>query len=77
MLEVGENIYKRGSEFLVQVSSWKSKSKAEEELNKYIKKSFRAELIEESSNGLRKYRRVMVGGFDSIEEAENFLNQYK
>jgi hypothetical protein len=77
LLEVGDNLYKRGSEFVVQVSSWKSKSKAEEELKKYIENGFRAELVEESLSGLGKYHRVMVGGFNTIEEAENFLNQNK
>jgi len=77
LLEIGENIYKRGSEFVVQVSSWKSKSKADKELNKYIENGFHAELIEENSNKLGKYHRIMVGGFNSIEEANGFLNKNK
>jgi hypothetical protein len=77
LLKVGENLYKRGSEFLVQVSSWKSKSKADKELNKYIENGFHAELIEETSSGLGKYHRIIVGGFNSIEEANSFLNKNK
>ncbi len=73
MVKVRGNIYQRGSEFLVQVSSWKSKSAAEKELKKYIENGFSAELIEESSSDLGKYRRVMVGGFNSLDEAKNFL----
>lgn len=77
LVRVQENIYQRGSEFIVQVTSWKSKSKAEKELKKYIENGFRAELIEESSSNLGKYHRVMIGGFNSIDEANNFLNKNK
>lgn len=77
LIKVGENIYQRGSEFIVQVSSWKSKSKAEEELNKYIENGFSAELIEEYSSEVGKYRRIMVGGFKSLDEANSFLNKNK
>ena len=65
-MKVRGNIYQRGSEFLVQVSSWKSKSAAEKDLKKYIENGFSAELIEESSRDIGKYRRVMVGGFKSL-----------
>ena len=75
LLKVRGNIYQRGSEFLVQVSSWKSKSAAEKDLKKYIENGFSAELIEESSKNIGKYRKVMVGGFKSYDEANNFLNQ--
>ena len=77
LVKAHQNIYQRGSEYLVQVSSWKSKSKAESELNKYIENGFRAELIEEYSSELGKYRRLMVGGFKSFDEANNFLNKNK
>ena len=77
LVRVQENIYQRGSEFVVQVSSWKSKSKAERELKKYIENGFKAELVEESSTDLGKYRKVIVGGFNSLEEANNFLNRNK
>ena len=75
LVRVRYNIYQRGSEYLVQVSSWKSKSKAESELKKYIENGFKAELVEESSADLGKYRKVIIGGFNSLEEAKNFLNQ--
>jgi hypothetical protein len=77
LVKVQQNIYRRGSEFLVQVSSWKSKSKAESELNKFIENGFHAELIEDYSREIGKYRRLMVGGFKSLEEANNFLNKNK
>ena len=77
LVRVKENIYQRGSQFIVQVSSWKSKSKAERELRKYIENGFRADLIEESSNDLGKYHRVMIGGFNSIVDANIFLNKNK
>jgi len=77
LVKVQQNIYQRGSEFLVQVSSWKSKAKAESELEKYIENGFHAELIEEYSSELGKYRRLMIGGFKSVDEANNFLNQNK
>jgi cell division septation protein DedD len=77
LVRVQENIYKRGSEYGVQVSSWKSKLKAEKELKKYIDNGFHAELIEESTSDLGKYRKVIVCGFNSIEEAKNFLIKNK
>jgi hypothetical protein len=75
--KVAENIYQRNSEFIVQISSWKLKSKAIKELDKYVNYGYRCELIEESSANIRKYYRVMVRGFNSFEEADNFLIKNK
>jgi hypothetical protein len=77
IVKIRENIYQRGFEFVVQVSSWKSKSKAENEVKKFKDNGFPTELVEYSSRELGKYHKVMVGGFNSIEEAKKFLNQNK
>lgn len=75
--EVGENIYKKNDEYVVQVSSWKSKPKAISEVNKLIAKGFAASIEEFSQAGSGIYYRVRVGGFKSIKEVNDFLNKNK
>jgi cell division septation protein DedD len=71
------NVFQRGEEFLVQVSSWKSKVKAESEHAKFRDAGYAAELVEYHSRELGKYHRVMIGGFKSYDEAKEFLKQKK
>lgn len=77
LVKVQGNIFQRGDEFVVQVSSWKSKSVAEREVNKFNENGFKAELMESKSSDVGKYYKVMVGGFNSLDDAKNFYNQYK
>jgi hypothetical protein len=77
LIEVSRNIFQKGSEFIIQVSSWKSYSKAQEEVKKYIEHGYNAELLEASSDSIGKYFRVMVRDFNSLNEARNFLNRNK
>jgi cell division septation protein DedD/nucleoid DNA-binding protein len=68
-------IYKYENMYAVQVSSWKSKSIAMSEAKKFLDAGYNAfiEQTELSDKGI--YYRVRVGGFSSLEEAENFLNK--
>jgi len=75
LLKVGDNIYKKNSEYIVQVSSWKSKLKAETEMKKLVDKGYNASLMEYTSASIGKYYRVRVGGFKSLHEVNNFLNK--
>ena len=77
LVRVQGNIFQRGSEFVVQISSWKSKSKAEGELKKFTELGYPTELMDYYSSELGKYNKVMVGGFQSLDDARNFLNQNK
>lgn len=74
LVKVGDNIYKMGSEYIVQVSSWRSQVKAESELKKLKTKGYHAKLEEFTSADLGTVYRVRVSGFKSITEANNFLN---
>ncbi|HSP88842.1 MAG TPA: SPOR domain-containing protein [Ignavibacteriaceae bacterium] len=57
--------------FALQLSSWKSKTVALSETQKLLDKGFNA-FIEETGISGGTYYRVRVGGFKSLEEAENF-----
>jgi hypothetical protein len=67
-------IYKYDDMYAVQLSSWKSKSIAESETKKYLNAGYNA-FIERTSITAGIYYRVRIGGFNSLEEAEAFLNK--
>jgi nucleoid DNA-binding protein len=68
-------IYKYENMYAVQVSSWKSRSIAISETQKFLSAGFDAfiEKTELADKGV--YYRVRVGGFNSLEEAEEFLKK--
>jgi len=68
-------IYKYENMYAVQVSSWKTKSIAVSETKRYLDAGYNTfiEQTELSDKGI--YYRVRVGGFSSLEEAENFLKK--
>lgn len=68
-------VYQRDDKYFVQISSWKAKSKAENEVKKFNDLGYNAELIIYNSSELGKYYKVMVGSFESIDEAKNFFKQ--
>ncbi len=74
---VADNIYKLGDEYIVQVSSWKSKAKAEKESKKVQLKDHPVNVIEYNSPSLGTVYRVRVGGFKSFNEANKFLTLNK
>lgn len=77
IIKVGDNIYKKGTEYIVQISSWKSRLKAESELKKLKSKGYSATLEELTSSDLGTIYQVRVSGFKSINEANDFSNLNK
>lgn len=71
---IGNYIYKYPEGIVVQVSSWKSKAIAMNEVNRY-RKAGRTAFAEVSDiPGMGTYYRIRVGYFKSLQEAQNFVN---
>ncbi len=71
---IGNYIYQYPEGVVVQVSSWKSKTIALSEVNKYRDAGYTAFAEKSEIQGMGLYYRVRVGYFKSLEEAENFVN---
>lgn len=67
-------IYKYPEGIVVQVSSWKSKTIAISEVNKYLKAGYTAFAEKAEITGMGLYYRVRVGYFNSLDEAKKFAN---
>lgn len=74
-LNVGDNVFKYGNYYVVQVASFRSLSISENEAGKYRNKGFNAfvETAEIPDRGT--WYRVRVGNFSSKEEALNFIKK--
>jgi cell division septation protein DedD/nucleoid DNA-binding protein len=74
-LNVGNNIYKYGNYFVVQVAAFRSKVISDNEAGKYMNKGYTAivEAAEIPERGT--WYRVRVGNFSTKEEAQNFVNK--
>ncbi|GAB6281652.1 MAG: hypothetical protein STSR0008_03930 [Ignavibacterium sp.] len=70
----GELIYKTGNNYTVQLSSWQSKDKANQIINKLISQGYDAYIEEINLNNERWYR-VKVRNFKSVEEIKNFISK--
>ena len=68
-------IYKYENMYVVQVSSWKTKSIALSQAQKFLDDGYNAFIEQTELNDKGVYYRVRVGGFNSLEEAENFLKK--
>ena len=68
-------IYKYENMYAVQVSSWKTKSIAMSEAKKYLDSGYDTFIEQTELNDKGTYYRVRVGGFKTLEEAENFLKK--
>ncbi|MCL5031256.1 MAG: HU family DNA-binding protein [Bacteroidetes bacterium] len=75
--KVKENIFKSNNNFIVQVSSWRSNSIANMEMEKFKKRKLNSFVEKASLPGRGIWYRVKVGGFKTLSEAENFLNKNK
>ena len=73
--KVKSNIYLSGGNYVVQVSSWKSRSIAESEALKYSKKGYNSFIETAEVPGRGTWYRVKVGDFKKLSEAEGFLNK--
>ena len=74
-VRVSNLIFRRGNEFNVQVSSWRSSLKANDEVKRLRAQGYDAFSVQAylpSKGGT--WHRVRIGGFKSIDEARNFLN---
>lgn len=74
-LNVGNNIFKYGDYYVVQVASFRANSISENEAGKYRNKGYNAfvEAAELPNRGT--WYRVRVGNFSTKEEAQNFINK--
>lgn len=71
---IGNYIYQYPEGVVVQVSSWKSKSIALSEVQRYRDAGYTAFAEKAEIQGMGLYYRVRVGYFKSLEEAEKFVN---
>lgn len=75
--KVEGNIYKSGGYYIVQVSSWKSKSIAEREADRFKSGGYNSFIEQASIAGRGIWYRVKVGNFKTLAEAENFSKRIK
>lgn len=74
-IRISNLIFRRGNEYNVQVSSWRSAIKADAEVKRLKAKGYNAFVVQAylpSKGGT--WHRVRIGGFKSEEQARNFLN---
>ncbi len=71
---IGNYIYQYPEGVVVQVSSWKSKTIALSEVQRYRNAGYTAFAEKSDIAGMGLYYRVRVGYFKSLEEAESFVN---
>ena len=70
---LNDNIVLSAGYFSVQISSWKSKSSAVDEVEKFKEKGYQASYQKVEIPGKGIWYRVMVGGFKSAAAAKEFL----
>ncbi len=75
--KVKDNIFKMNNGFVVQISSWRSSSIADNEMKKFKKKKLNSFVEKVSLPGHGIWYRVKVGDFKTLADAENFLNKNK
>jgi nucleoid DNA-binding protein len=71
--KVKENLFREGNTYVVQLSSWKSKLKAQAEVSKLRNKGLAAFVEEVSIPGRGIWYRVKIGNFRNQSDAEKFL----
>jgi cell division septation protein DedD len=69
---VGNNIFKYGNYFTVQVSSWPTRERAEGIAENYTRKGYHAFIEEAQIPGKGTWYRVKIGDFKTLQEAKNF-----
>ena len=75
--KIKDNIFQRGENYIVQVSSWHSKSYADHEETKFRAKGYIPHIEQAEIPGRGIWFRVMVGNFKSAAEAEKFAEKNK
>lgn len=69
-------IFKEGTKYSFQVSSWKNRPKAESEVRRLKAKGHNAFITEGVLRGVKWYR-VRIGYFNSLEETEDYKRKMK
>ncbi len=69
-------IFKDGTKYSFQISSWKNKSKAESEVARLKSEGHNAFIAEGYVKGATRYR-VRIGYFNSLEETEEYMKKVK
>lgn len=69
-------IFKEGTKYSFQVSSWKSRPKAESEVRRLKAKGHNAFITEGYLKRVKWYR-VQIGYFNSLEETEDYMKKIK
>jgi len=69
-------IFKDGTKYSFQISSWKNKSKAESEVARLKSEGHNAFIAEGYVKGVTRYR-VRIGYFNSLEETEEYMKKVK
>jgi cell division septation protein DedD len=69
-------IFKEGTKYSFQVSSWKNRPKAESEVRRLKAKGHNAFITEGNLKGVKWYR-VRIGYFNSLEETEEYERKIK
>lgn len=73
-VSLGNNIYRYGKIYFVQVASFKSNSIAENEAGKYRNKGYNSFVEATEIPGRGIWYRIKVGNFSSLQEAKNFVD---
>lgn len=74
-VSLGNNIYRYGKFYFVQVASFKSNSIAENEAGKYRNKGYNSFVEATEIPGRGIWYRIKVGNFSSLDEAKNFIEK--
>jgi cell division protein FtsN/nucleoid DNA-binding protein len=74
---IKEYLYTDGSRFTVQISSWKTRSVAENEAEKLRKKGYDAYITIKNPNSSNQFYCLRIGDFTSLEEAEQYYKKLK
>ncbi len=72
--KIKNNIYGREGNYIIQVSSWKSKSFALNEARKFKKKGLNSYVEKANVNGKGAWYRVKISGFKTLADAEKYLS---
>lgn len=67
---VGENIFSDGSNYMLQISSWKTKGVAVKEAERLKKSGYNAFITTSGGEGKVVWYRVRIGGFKSLKDAQ-------
>ncbi|MGA7722813.1 MAG: SPOR domain-containing protein [Ignavibacteriaceae bacterium] len=75
--KIKDNIFQQSGNYIVQVSSWRSRSIADHEAAVYKAKGYMPYIEQADIPGRGTWFRVKIGDFKSISEAEKFSEQNK